>query len=65
MMYTRSNARSDSMIVITTSTTMLMGRSTGNTTRKNVCRSLAPSMAAASRSVGSTALSPARYRIIT
>ena len=58
-MYTRSNARSDSMMVIT-STTMLMGRSTGKMTRKNICRSLAPSMAAASRRLGSTALSPAR-----
>ena len=34
MMYTRSNARSDSMMVMTR-TTMLMGLRTGNTTRKN------------------------------
>ena len=35
MMYARSNARSDSMTVITR-TTMLIGRRTGKTTRKNV-----------------------------
>ena len=39
---------------------MLIGRSTGKTTRKNVCRSLAPSIAAASRSEGSTLFRPAR-----
>ena len=44
MMKGRSKARSDSMTVMTT-TTMLMGRRTGKTTRKKVCRSLAPSMA--------------------
>ena len=43
MMYARSNARSDSMTVMTR-ITMLIGRSTGNTTRKNVWRSLAPSI---------------------
>ena len=59
MMYAMSNARSDSMIVTTTMIT-LIGPMTGNTTRKNVCRWLAPSIAAASRSVGSTLFSPAR-----
>ncbi len=54
-----SNARSDSMTV-TTMITTLIGRMTGKTTRKNVWRWLAPSIAAASRSVGSTLLSPAR-----
>lgn len=56
---TRSNARSDS-ITVTTSTMMLMGRMTGNTTRKNVRLSEAPSTAAASRSDGSTPFRPAR-----
>ena len=44
---------------------MLMGFITGNTTRKNNCRSLAPSIWAASRRLGSKALRPARYRTIT
>ena len=60
MTQTRSNARSDSMTV-TTRTMMLIGAITGKTTRKNVVRSLAPSTLAASRSDGSTPLSPARY----
>ncbi len=64
MMYTRSKARSDSITVTTTITT-LIGAMTGKMTRKNVCRSEAPSMAAASRKVGSTLFSPARYRIMT
>ncbi len=64
MMYTMSNARSDSMTV-TTITTTLIGCITGKTTRKNVWRAFAPSIAAASRRVGSTLLSPARYRTIT
>ena len=51
MMNTRSNARSDSMTVMTR-ITMLIGRRTGNTTRKKVWRSLAPSIAAASRRLG-------------
>src|SRR5262249_33480229 len=59
MMYAMSNARSDSMIVTTTMMT-LIGAMTGNTTWKNVCLWLAPSMAAASRSVGSTLFRPAR-----
>ncbi len=54
-----SNARSDSMTVITTST-MLIGFSAGKTTVKNACVSLAPSIAAASRSDGSSAFRPAR-----
>ena len=58
-----SNARSDSMTVMTM-ITMLIGRITGKTTRKNVWRWFAPSIAAASRRVGSTLLSPARYRTI-
>ena len=36
----------------------------GNTTRKNVCLLVAPSMAAASRSDGSMPFSPAKYRIM-
>ena len=55
MMYTMSNARRDSITVITT-ITMLIGRMTGKTTRKNVWRAFAPSIAAASRSVGIDAL---------
>ena len=55
MMYTMSNARSDSMTVMTR-TTMLIGRRTGKTTRKKVWRSFAPSIAAASRSAGVDAL---------
>jgi hypothetical protein len=54
-----SNARSDSITVMTRITT-LIGRRTGRTTRKNVWRSEAPSMEAASRSDGSTLFRPAR-----
>ena len=54
-----SNARSDS-ITVTTSTTMLIGFSTGKITLRNVCHSLAPSTLAASRSDGSTLFRPAR-----
>ena len=57
--YAMSNARSDSMTVMTT-TTMLIGAITGKTTRKKVCRALAPSIEAASRRVGSTDFRPAR-----
>ena len=39
---------------------MLIGFSAGKITRRNVCHSLAPSIAAASRSDGSTLFSPAR-----
>ena len=59
MTHTRSNARNDSMTVITRMT-MLTGRITGKITLKNVFTSFAPSMAAASRSVGSTLFNPAR-----
>ena len=59
MMYAMSKARSDSMTVMTMMTT-LIGRMTGKTTLKKVCRWFAPSMAAASRRVGSTLFSPAR-----
>ena len=58
-MKTMSNARSAS-ITVTTTITMLIGRSAGKTTVRNACHSLAPSMAAASRREGSTAFSPAR-----
>ena len=54
-----SKARSDSITVMT-KTMMLIGRITGKTIRKNVCVSVAPSIAAASRSDGSTPFSPAR-----
>ena len=54
-----SKARSDSMVVMTAMIT-LIGAITGKTTRKNVWRWFAPSIAAASRSVGSTLFSPAR-----
>jgi len=47
-------------ITVTTTITMLIGRSTGKMTERNVRHSLAPSMAAASRSERSTAFSPAR-----
>ena len=47
-------------MTVTTTITTLIGRMTGKTTRKKVCRAFAPSIAAASRSVGSTLLSPAR-----
>ncbi len=57
---TMSNARSDSITVITR-ITMFTGRITGQMTWKNVRTSLAPSTAAASRSAGSTAFRPARY----
>ncbi len=40
---------------------MLIGRITGKTTLKKVWRSVAPSIAAASRSDGSTPFRPARY----
>ena len=40
--------------------TMLIGFSAGKTTVRNACHSPAPSIAAASRSVGSSAFSPAR-----
>ena len=49
------------MIVITT-IVMLIGRMAGNTTRRKICRSLAPSIAAASLIAGSTPFRPARYR---
>ena len=52
-------ARRGSHVVITT-IMMLMGFITGNTTLKKVCRELAPSIAAASRSVGSKPFRPAR-----
>ena len=51
-------------MIVTTTMTTLIGAMAGNTTRKNVCPALAPSMAAASRSVGSTLFSPARYKIM-
>ena len=54
-----SNARSAS-ITVTTTMTMLIGRSAGKTTVRKACHSPAPSIAAASRSDGSTAFSPAR-----
>ena len=47
-------------MTVTTMMTMLIGLITGKTTRQNVCQALAPSTSAASRSVGSTALRPAR-----
>ena len=59
VMKARSNARRASIVVITT-IMMLMGFITGNTTLKKVCRELAPSIAAASRSVGSKPFRPAR-----
>ena len=59
MMKAMSNARSASMAVMTTTTT-LIGAMTGKTMRKNVWISFAPSTFAASRSVGSTLFSPAR-----
>ncbi len=52
-------------MTVITPTMTLTGRMVGNTTRKNVCRSFAPSIDAASLSCGSTDLRPARYRIIT
>ncbi|CAH0327204.1 hypothetical protein SRABI128_05868 [Microbacterium sp. Bi128] len=51
-----------------TGMTMMMtftGRMAGKTTWKKVWTALAPSIWAASRRVGSTPLSPARYRIMT
>ena len=63
MAYTMSKARSDSMTVMT-STITLIGRIAGNTTRRNVCTGLAPSMTAASLSAGSTDFRPAKYRIM-
>ncbi len=45
---------------VTTRMMMLIGRSTGKMTWKNALDSVAPSMAAASRSEPSTAFSPAR-----
>ena len=54
-----SKARSASIAVITAITT-LIGAMTGNTTRKKVRISLAPSTLAASRRVGSTLFKPAR-----
>ncbi len=48
------------VITVITMITMLTGRMAGNTTRRKTCHSLAPSMAAASRRLGSTDLSPAR-----
>ena len=47
-------------MTVTTMITMLIGRIDGKTTRQNVCQAFAPSISAASRSVGSTALRPAR-----
>ena len=57
--YTRSKARSASMIV-TTRTMVLVGRRVGKMTFLNVCHSLAPSSEDASRSDGSTPFRPAR-----
>ena len=48
-------------MTVTTTITTLIGRITGKITRKNVWRWFAPSIAAASRSVGSTLFSPDRY----
>jgi len=59
VMNAKSNARSDSITVITR-ITMLIGRMTGKTTRKKVWDSLAPSIAAASRRTGSKPFRPAR-----
>ncbi len=56
---TRSKARRASMMV-TTRTTVLVGRSVGKMTFLNVCHSFAPSSADASRSEGSTPFRPAR-----
>ena len=47
-------------MTVTTTITMLIGRMTGKITRKKVWRAFAPSIAAASRSVGSTLFRPAR-----
>ncbi len=60
---TRSKARSASMMV-TTRTTVLVGRRVGKMTLLKVCHSPAPSSAEASLSDGSTLFRPARYRII-
>ena len=54
-----SKARNASITVITTTTT-LIGFIAGKTTRRNACHSLQPSIAAASRSDGSTLFRPAR-----
>ena len=56
---TRSKARSASMMV-TTRTTVLVGRSVGKMTFLNVYHSLAPSSEEASRRDGSTPFRPAR-----
>ena len=47
-------------MVETTMIMMLIGRMMGKTTAKKVWRALAPSIYAASRSVGSTLFRPAR-----
>ena len=54
-----SKARSASITVMTATTT-LIGFIAGNTTRRNACHSVQPSIAAASRSAGSTDFRPAR-----
>ena len=59
MTQTRSKARSDSMTVMTR-TMMLIGRHHREHDPEEGLRSLAPSTFAASRSDGSTPLSPAR-----
>ena len=59
-----SKARNASITVMTKTTT-LIGFITGKITRRKLCHSLQPSIAAASRIDESTLFSPARYSTIT